>query len=178
MFEFAKRGLYVGLGLANMTKEKVESFAQEFAKQAKLSEEEGKKFAEYLQAESKKASAELKQNVDKLVEAAVNKLGEVALYMGKAAMSPQVLSAFAFAHPFQDVCGDVILAWQLLWRATVAAGALEKGARKKDTAFYEGQLKTAEFFIHSILPITLGKMEAILATNSAVVEIDEAGFGG
>ena len=74
MFEFAKRGLYVGLGLANLTKEKVESFAEEFAKQAKLSEEEGKKFAEYLQTESKKASAELKQNVDNLVEAAVNKL--------------------------------------------------------------------------------------------------------
>ncbi len=112
------------------------------------------------------------------VEAAVNKLGEVALHMGKTAMSPQVLSAFAFAHPFQDVCGDVILAWQLLWRATVAATALANGARKKDTAFYEGQMKTAEFFIQSILPITLGKMEAILATNAAAVEIDEAGFGG
>ena len=124
-----------------------------------------------------KAHEGLKENAAGL-EAAVNKLGEVALHMGKTAMSPQVLSAFSFAHPFQDVCGDVILAWQLLWRATVAAGALEKGARKKDTAFYEGQLKTAEFFIHSILPITLGKMEAILATNSAVVEIDEAGFGG
>ena len=124
-----------------------------------------------------KAQEGLKENAAGL-EAAVNKLGEVALHMGKTAMSPQVLSAFAFAHPFQDVCGDVILAWQLLWRAAVAAAALEKGARKKDKAFYEGQLKTAEFFIQSILPITLGKMEAILATNPAVVEIDEAGFGG
>ena len=112
------------------------------------------------------------------VEAAVNRLGEVALHIGKTAMSMQALSAFAFAHPFMDVCGDVILAWLLLWRATIAAEALEKGAKKKDVAFYNGQLKSAEFFVHSILPITLGKMEAILETNGAAVEIDEASFGG
>jgi len=112
------------------------------------------------------------------VEAAVNKLGEVALHMGKTAMSPKVLSAFAFAHPFQDVCGDVMLAWMLLWRANAAAAALEAGAKKKDAAFYEGQLKSAEFFIHSILPVTLGKMDAILDTNAAAVEIEDASFGG
>ena len=112
------------------------------------------------------------------VEAAINKLGEVALHMGKTAMSPQVLNAFAFAHPFMEACGDVILAWMLLWRAAVAAEALEKGAKKKDVAFYEGLLKSAEFFMHSILPITHGKMEAILNTNGAAVEISEAAFGG
>ena len=112
------------------------------------------------------------------VEAAINKLGEVALHMGKTAMSPEVLNAFAFAHPFMEVCGDVILAWMLLWRATVAAEALEKRAKKKDSAFYEGVLKSAEFFGHSILPITHGKMDAILDTNAAAVEISEAAFSG
>ena len=112
------------------------------------------------------------------VEAALNKLGEVALHLGKTAMSPEVMTAFAHAYPFMEVSGDVVMAWMLLWRATIAAEKLENGAKKKDTVFYEGQLKSAEFFVHSLLPVTLGKMEAILASNSAVVDIAEDSFGG
>jgi len=113
-----------------------------------------------------------------IVEAAVNKLGEVGMHMGATAMSPKVMEAFAFAHPFMEAAGDVIMAWMLLWRATAAALKLEKGAKKKDAAFHNGQLKSAEFFINVILPITMGKMNAILATNGAAVEISEDAFGG
>jgi hypothetical protein len=112
------------------------------------------------------------------VEAALNKLGEVALHLGKTAMSPEVMTAFAHAYPFMDVSGDVVMSWLLLWRATIAAEKLENGAKKKDAVFYEGQLKSAEFFVHCVLPATLGKMDAILATNSAVVDIAEDSFGG
>ena len=112
------------------------------------------------------------------LEAAVNKLGEVALHMGTTAMSPKVLNAFAFAYPFMEVCGDVVMGWMLLWRAAIAARELENKPRKKDAAFYQGQIKSAEFFIFSILPITFGKMKAILATNGAAVDIDEKSFGG
>ncbi len=109
-------------------------------------------------------------------ESVANKLGEVAMHMGATAMSDKVLNAFAHAHPFMEVCGDVAMAWQLLWRASVAAQKLEK-AKKKDVAFYEGQLKSAEYFINSVLPITLGKMNAILNNNGAAVEISEDAFG-
>jgi hypothetical protein len=54
----------------------------------------------------------------------------------------------------------------------------QKVAKNKDAAFYDGQLKSAEFFIHTILPATLGKMNAIMAGSSAAVEIDERSFGG
>ena len=124
------------------------------------------------------------------VEKALNKLGEVAMHMGATAMSPKVLNAFAFAHPFLEVTGDVILSWMLLWRAVVAAPQLEKLAggfdpearrvaaeKNKNAAFYEGQIRSLEYFTHSILPITQGKMRAILATNGAAVEIPEAAFG-
>ena len=124
-----------------------------------------------------KEKAVLKGDAER-VEKAVNRLGEVALHLGQTAMSPKVLYAFAYAHPFLDVSGDVVLAWLHLWRATVAAAALEKGAKKKDAAFYEGQIKSAEFFIHTILPVTNGKMKAILETNGAIVDIPEAAFGG
>jgi alkylation response protein AidB-like acyl-CoA dehydrogenase len=121
--------------------------------------------------------ADLKSSAAKL-ETALNKLGEVAMHLGAAAMSPKVLNAFAFAHPFMEACGDVVMAWMLLWRAGIAAEQLAKGAKKKDQAFYEGQVKSVEFFTQSALPITMGKIEAILGLNGAAVEISEDGFCG
>ena len=112
------------------------------------------------------------------VEAAVNKLGEVALHLGKTAMSPDVMAAFANAYPFMEVAGDVVMSWLLLWRATIAAEKLDAGAKKRDAAFFEGQLKSVEFFTHSVLPVTLGKMDVVLATNAAAVDISQDAFGG
>jgi hypothetical protein len=119
------------------------------------------------------------QDVSAKVEAAVSKLGEVALHIGQTGMSPDTrMIAFAHAYSFMEVFGDVVFAWLLLWRASIAAQNLENGARKKDVAFYEGQIKSAEFFAHSILPISLGKMNVILAADSTVVDISEDAFGG
>jgi hypothetical protein len=124
-----------------------------------------------------KLISNLEKPAEKL-EAAVNKLGEVALHLGKTAMSPEVMTAFAHAYSFMEVFGDVVFAWLLLWRASIAAQNLENGARKKDVAFYEGQIKSVEFFAHSILPVSLGKMNVILAADSTAVNISEDAFGG
>jgi alkylation response protein AidB-like acyl-CoA dehydrogenase len=126
------------------------------------------------EARSLAATADMAAKVDE----ALNKLGEAAMQLGTTAMSPKVMEAFAFAYPFMEVFGDVVMAWMLLWRASIAAGQIEKGAKKKDAAFYEGQMKSAEFFIYSILPVTLGRINAILAGNDAVIRISEDAFGG
>ena len=112
------------------------------------------------------------------VERAINRLGEAALHIGKSAQSPKFKVAFAHAFPFMEVMGDVVMAWMLLWRAALAKQKLDDGVKKKDVDFYEGQLKTAEFFIHTILPATLGKMNSIVKSNGSAVEISEAAFGG
>jgi alkylation response protein AidB-like acyl-CoA dehydrogenase len=112
------------------------------------------------------------------VERAVNRLGEVALHIGKSALSAKFKVAFAHAFPFMEVMGDVVMAWMLLWRAVLAKQKLDDGVKKKDVDFYEGQLKTAEFFIHTILPATLGKMNSIVKSNGSAVEISETAFGG
>jgi alkylation response protein AidB-like acyl-CoA dehydrogenase len=119
----------------------------------------------------------LKEYAAKL-EKALNRLGEVAMHLGATAMSPKVMSAFSFAHPFMDASGDVVTAWMLLWRGVIAATQLEKGAKKKDQAFYEGQMKSVQYFTQAVLPITMGKMDAIMSTCEAAVEISEDGFGG
>jgi alkylation response protein AidB-like acyl-CoA dehydrogenase len=125
-----------------------------------------------------KAISKLESTAAK-VEAAVNNLGEVMLSIGQAALSMDTrMSAFAHAYTFMEVCGDVVFAWLLLWRATLAAQNLENGARKKDVAFYEGQIKSAEFFVHSVLPVSTGKMNVILAADTAAIDISEDAFGG
>jgi alkylation response protein AidB-like acyl-CoA dehydrogenase len=148
----------------------------------KLGMEKGRVFMNFL-GEIQKTIALARQTKDMEevaaeVEKAVNRLGEVALHIGKSAMSPQFKAAFAHAFPFLEVMGDVVMAWMLLWRAALAKQKLECGARKKDIDFYEGQLKTAEFFIQTILPTTMGKMNSITKCNGSAVEISEAGFGG
>jgi hypothetical protein len=125
------------------------------------------------------------------VDAVSNRLGEVALHLGKTAMSPDVKVAFAFAKPFLDVVGDVCMAWMHLWRAIVAVTQLEKQAgsldpaarsaqaiKNKETAFYEGVLQSAKYFINTILPETMGRMNAIEASDASTIEIPEAAFGG
>ncbi|MFP4040149.1 MAG: acyl-CoA dehydrogenase [Desulfosudaceae bacterium] len=116
----------------------------------------------------------LKDLADK-VEAALNKLGEAGQHLGKTAMS-NVEQAFLYAHPLMEVTGDVVMAWMLLWRASVAAEKL--GGKAKDAAFYEGQMKSAAFFINTQLPVTLGKMDSVLATDTAAIDIEDPSFGG
>ena len=121
---------------------------------------------------------EMLQPMAQALEKALNRLAEVAMTLGATAMSPKVMSAFAFAHPFLEASGDVVMAWMLLWRANVAAIQLGNGAKKKDRAFYEGQIKSAEYFALSILPITMGKLDAIMNNCGAAVEIEDKSFGG
>ncbi len=110
------------------------------------------------------------------LEKAVAKFGEVAMFMGKTAMSEKVLSAFAAAHPFMEITGDITMAWMLLWRAVIAAGKVD--GKKKDQNFYIGQMKSAEYFIDTIIPITFGKMSSVLKGSDAAISIPEEAFIG
>ena len=134
-------------------------------------------FAKMAHTGAKARAVDNIKNIAQKFENALSRLGEVAAHMANSAMSPDFEKAFAFAYPFMEVTGDVVMAWMLLWRATIAAKSLtEKPQHQAD--FYAGQIKTAEYFIHNVLPVCLGKMDAILAGNNAVMEISDAGFGG
>jgi hypothetical protein len=114
----------------------------------------------------------------KRVDGALNRLAEVALGLGRTARSPEMKVAFAHSVPFMDAMGDVSLGWMHLWRAAVAAPKVESAKKKKERAFYTGQVKTAAFFINTILPVTMGKLEAIALGEPAAVEIPEEAYGG
>lgn len=72
--DFAKRALYIGLGMASATKERVDSLADELGEQFSQNEEEGRKFAQKLKDESTKARSELRDNVNKLVDDALDRV--------------------------------------------------------------------------------------------------------
>jgi hypothetical protein len=161
----------------------------------KLGMKEGTVFIDFLneikttidQAAENAHLADLAGRVDK----ALNRLSEIALHISKTAFSIDMKLAFAYAHPFMEVVGDVVMAWMLLWRAQVAMPRLEKlagslnpaavqsnVAKNKEAAFYDGQVKAAEFYIHAMLPATIGKMNAIAVPNPAAIDIHERSFGG
>ena len=112
------------------------------------------------------------------VEQAADRLGQVAQQLLQMAVSPDVKTAFAFAHPFLEAFGDVVMAWMHLWRADIATTKLAGNVKKKDKDFYGGKIKTAKFFIGTVLPVTIGKLEAIKQANPAAVEMTDTEFGG
>lgn len=109
------------------------------------------------------------------LEGFFNTYTEVAAALQAKSRSDEFLTAYAFSYPFMEVTGDLVMAWMLLWRAATATA--NKGKKKKDDMFYDGQIKTARFFINQILAVTAGKMDALKACDNAVVEMDEDAFG-
>jgi alkylation response protein AidB-like acyl-CoA dehydrogenase len=122
----------------------------------------------------KAKNAGLTDIADKLQEA-INKVGDVAMTIGKTAMSEKIMNAFGSATLFLEVCGDLCMAWALADKAAVAQVALEK-AKKKDIPFYEGQVTTAKYFYEVLLPAAMGRMDAVKNTSSSVMDMPEGGF--
>ena len=124
------------------------------------------------------------------MELALDRYAAVAYEISGRARSQAALNAYAFAHPFLEITGEITFGWMHLWRAAIAApklakkaGSLDpeavaaKAAKNKDAAFYAGQMASARFFINTLLPGSYGKMDAILEGDTCVEEIQEASFG-
>ena len=111
-------------------------------------------------------------------EKAVNYLGKVAMDLGQKAYSLEAKTAFANSLPFLHCMGDVIMAWMNLWRATIASMKLAGKVKKKDLAFYNGQIKTARFYIETELSVTMGRLVGIESLCSAAVDMEDAEYGG
>ncbi len=111
------------------------------------------------------------------LDTSVDNLAAITKKIFGTILSPEIKTGFAHSVPFLHIMGDVTLGWMLLWRAVVASEKLDK-AKKKDKIFYEGQIKTAQFFITSMLPVTQGKINSVDAMCNAAVTMDDAAFGG
>ena len=133
-------------------------------------------------------SRQLVKLAEKL-EAAVQSYEKTKDLMTAWMSSTESETVMAHAHPFQMVSGEIIVAWMLLWRASIAAARLEeicgetKGeeraeriAAHKAGDFYEGQVATATYYINTVLPVTLGKMSSIISGDTSILQISDNAF--
>ena len=74
MFEYMKKSLMLGVGLALRSKKEVEELAREFADQGKMDQKEGQKFMDDLMDNYDEA----REKLDKKVESTVEKILEKA----------------------------------------------------------------------------------------------------
>ena len=74
MIDLIKKTLLTGVGLAVMTKEKVEELGKDLVSQAKLSEHEGKEFVDSLLKQSETARKEFETRINAAVQKAVSGL--------------------------------------------------------------------------------------------------------
>jgi len=114
----------------------------------------------------------------KKLKKAVDKLEYIAEFLSKKSFSAEAKSAFAHAYPFLEVTGDVVMAWMLLWRASIASKKLHlfdgRGVKKRDNDFYKGQMKSAKYFMKKIFPLTVAKMDTIVNIEDGdYAEVDD-----
>lgn len=74
MIDLLKRGIYTGVGLGLMAKDKVEEIARQAADEARLSEEDGKKFMKSVVEQSENATKDLEGKIKEKVSEIVEKL--------------------------------------------------------------------------------------------------------
>ena len=74
MFDLIKKMAYTGLGLAFMTKEKIEELSKEVVEKGKLSETEGKEFIDELQKKSEEARKKVEEQIENAVKDALKKM--------------------------------------------------------------------------------------------------------
>ncbi|MBW1717341.1 MAG: polyhydroxyalkanoate synthesis regulator [Deltaproteobacteria bacterium] len=74
MFDLIKKTMLTGVGLAGLTKDKIEKLAKELAKKGKLSEKEGKKLVDDLLKKSDKAKKDLGAQIERGVKSTLKKM--------------------------------------------------------------------------------------------------------
>lgn len=75
MLDILKNALFTGVGLAGLTKEKMETLASDFAKNAKLGLKEASEFKDELAVKAEEAKKELQTQIDQQIDSALIQAG-------------------------------------------------------------------------------------------------------
>ncbi len=74
MFDLIKKAMLTGVGLASLTKDKIEELAKDLSEKIKLSEEDGKKLLDELLSKSEEAKSNLHASIENTVNDIVKKM--------------------------------------------------------------------------------------------------------
>jgi polyhydroxyalkanoate synthesis regulator phasin len=104
MIELIKQGIFTGLGLLSLTKEKLMELGDQIARQAQLSEEQARQFQVELSQQADEARRNLETEIDRridhafiqigLIKAGVKKAGETARDEFQTLINQRVDAAF------------------------------------------------------------------------------------
>ncbi|BCL60736.1 hypothetical protein DGMP_14290 [Desulfomarina profundi] len=73
MIDLVKKAMLTGIGVASLTKDKIEDIAKDFAQKGKLSEQEGEKLVREMVSKTEESKEELKKQINTMVEKALAK---------------------------------------------------------------------------------------------------------
>lgn len=126
------------------------------------------------------------------VTAAADRLSSVVHLFNDLATDDRVGIVYARTLPFLEAMGEVVLGWMHLWQMTICTERLDGQnmdldgekmdalvAKKKDAAFYFGKVLSARFYIDTLLPRTMGKLDGLAKVpenNEPVLKISERMF--
>jgi polyhydroxyalkanoate synthesis regulator phasin len=74
MIDLLKKAVLTGIGVASLTKEKIEEVSRDFIDKGKLSEKEGEKFVEEMLSRADESKQSLKKQTECVVEATLDKM--------------------------------------------------------------------------------------------------------
>ncbi|MBW6520804.1 MAG: phasin family protein [Desulfoarculaceae bacterium] len=74
MIELIKKAMLTGLGMASLTKDKIEEIGRDFIEQGKLSQQEGEKLMEELRARAEESKLEIKKQIEQRIEEILKKM--------------------------------------------------------------------------------------------------------
>jgi hypothetical protein len=69
--------------------------------------------------------------------------------------------------------GDVTMAWRLLDLAVIAQGITDEG---KGNPFYTGKIMQASYFVETVLPLTMARLETCMRRGREIVEMPNEAF--
>jgi polyhydroxyalkanoate synthesis regulator phasin len=74
MFDMIKKAMLTGVGLAAMTREKIEEMARELTEKGEMTEKEGRELVDELMKKSEKAKKDLETKMEDIVEKVLGKM--------------------------------------------------------------------------------------------------------
>jgi polyhydroxyalkanoate synthesis regulator phasin len=123
MIDLIKKTMLAGVGLAAMTKDKVEELAEELTEKGELSEKEAKELVEDLLKRSKRAKKDLNKKMEDVVTKVLKKM-DVATKKDIARLDRKIKNR---KIPSAGKNGSLQERWVSLWAAVLPGGGRISG---------------------------------------------------
>jgi hypothetical protein len=100
------------------------------------------------------------------------RLKEVALQMAER-MKSDPLQWASYTFPALMCFGDVTVAWRLLDLAVMAQQITTEG---RGNPFYAGKVMQASYFVETMLPLTMARLDTCIRSGREIVEMPNEAF--